>query len=91
MLALTLSFGHQEEHPACKKISVWTEVQMFAYGPADATASKTPSSLASLKNRLVFPFWYWLTQVVLEKRPLNVCSSSSSCRAMEMNLIATNW
>ena len=38
---------------------------------------KTPSSLASLKSRLILPFWYWLTQVVLEKRPLNGCSRSS--------------
>jgi len=27
--------------------------------------------LASLKSRIVLPFWCWLTQVVLEKRPLN--------------------
>ena len=39
---------------------------------------RTPSSLASFKSILVLPFWYWLTQVVLEKRPLNGCSSSSS-------------
>jgi len=38
---------------------------------------KTPSSLASLKSRLVLPFWYWLNQVVLEKRPLNGCSNTS--------------
>jgi len=31
---------------------------------------QTPSSLASSKSRLVLPFWYWLAQVVLEKRPL---------------------
>jgi len=37
---------------------------------------KTPSSLASFKSRLVLPFWYRLIQVVLEKRPLNGCSSS---------------
>ena len=36
---------------------------------------KTPSSLASFKSGLVLPFWYRLTQVVLEKRPLNRCSS----------------
>ena len=30
-------------------------------------------SLASEKSRLVLPFWYRLTQVVLEKRPLNGC------------------
>ena len=39
-----------------------------AYCPADATAS-----LASVKSRLVLPFLYWLTRVVPEKRPLNVC------------------
>ena len=40
--------------------------------------SKIPSSLASFKSRLVLPFWYWLTQVVMEKRTLDVFSSSSS-------------
>jgi len=38
---------------------------------------KTQLSLASFKSRLVLPFWCWLTQVFLEKRPLNGCSSSS--------------
>jgi len=33
----------------------------FAYGPADATA--TPSSLASLKSRMVMHFVCWLTQM----------------------------
>jgi len=36
--------------------------------------SKTPSSIASLKFRLVLPLSYWLAQVVLKKRPLNGCS-----------------
>ena len=40
--------------------------------------SQTPSSLTLFKSRLVLPFWYWLTQVVLEKGPLNSCGSSSS-------------
>ena len=39
---------------------------------------KTPSSLASFKSRLILPFWYRHTQVVLEKRLSNRCSSSSS-------------
>ena len=39
---------------------------------------KTPSSLASSKSRLVLPFWCRLTRVVLEKRPLDGCSGSSS-------------
>ena len=34
-------------------------------------------SLASVKSRLVLPFWYWLTRVVPDKGPLNgyVCLS----------------
>jgi len=39
---------------------------------------KTPKSLALLKSRLVLPFWYWLTQVVLKKRPLNGCRGRRS-------------
>jgi len=77
--ALTLLVGYQEEHPACKNwvMRCWcgylsgARCRLSAYGPADATASKTPSS-ASFKSRLVFPFWYRLTQVVLEKRLLSV-------------------
>jgi len=36
---------------------------------------KTPSSLALFRSRLVLPFWYQLTQVVLQKRLLNRCSN----------------
>ena len=40
---------------------------------------KTPSSLASIKFRLVLPFWCLLTQFVLVKRPLlNGCGNSNS-------------
>jgi len=42
----------------------------LAYGPADATHSL---SLASVKSRLVLPFWYQLTRVVPDKGPLNGC------------------
>ena len=35
---------------------------------------ETPSPLASFKSRLVLPFWYQLSQVVLEKRLLDGCS-----------------
>jgi len=52
--------------------------RLFAYGPADATASKKPIISCSCKSRLVLPFWYRITQAVLEKRPLNGCSTSSS-------------
>ena len=35
-------------------------------------------SSCSSKIQIDFTFWYWLTRVVLEKRPLNGSSSSSS-------------
>jgi len=60
-----LLVGRQEGHPACKKLSggvlawlsVWSVMQ----------------TLASVKSRLVLPFWYRLTWVVPEKGPLNGC------------------
>ena len=52
-------------------LSVWSKVQTCIC-PADATA--TPLSLASVKSRLVLPFWYLLTRVVPEKRAVKrVC------------------
>ena len=55
-------------------ISVWSEVQIVClYASWCHCHPKTLSSLASFKCRLVLPFWYQLTQVVLEKRPLNGC------------------
>jgi len=85
--ALTLLVGQQEGHPACKKqsggvltwLSVWSEVQTCIWPSWYHCHSL---SLAPVKSRLVLPSWYRLTQVVLEKRPLNgcsSCSSSSSC------------
>ena len=62
-------------------------------GPSDATA--TPSSLASLKSRLVSPFWCQLTQVVLEKRPLNGClglyHSKSRCITQWLEQCTQIW
>ena len=71
--ALTLLARQQEEYPAHKKLSdgvlvwlsVWSEVRMIVHGPADATA--TASSLASLKSRMILPFWYRLIQIILEE------------------------
>ena len=71
-----------EGHPACKKLSggvlawlsVWSEVQTCIW-PSWCHCHSL--SLAPVKSRLVLPFWYRLTQLVLEKRPLNGCSSLS--------------
>ena len=45
-------------------LSVWSKVQ---------TCHCHSLSLASVKSRLVLPFWYQLTWVVPDKGPLNVC------------------
>ena len=76
--ALTLLVGRQEGHPACKKLScgvlawlsVWSEVQTCIWPSWCHCHSQ---SLASVKSRLVLPFWYRLTWVVPEKGPLNGC------------------
>ena len=76
--ALTLLVGWQEGHPACKKLSggvmawlsVWSEVQTCIW-PSWCHCHSL--SLASVKSRLVLPFWYRSTWVVLEKGPLNRC------------------
>ena len=51
---------------------------------------KIPLFLASFKSRLVLPFWYWHTEVVLEKRSLNGCSKVAifrlhNCAALTFN------
>ena len=73
-----LLVGRQERHPACKKLSggvlvwlsVWSEVQTCIWASWCHCHSL---SLASVKSRLVLPFWYWLTRVVPEKKPINGC------------------
>ena len=76
--ALTLLVERQEGHPACKKLSggvlawlsVWREMQTCIW-PSWCHCHSL--SLASVKSRLVLPFWYRLTQVVPAKGPLNGC------------------
>ena len=51
-------------------LSVWSEVQTCIWSSRCHFHSL---SLASLKSRLVLPFWYWLTRVVPDKGPLNGC------------------
>ena len=89
--ALTLLVGRQKGHSACKKLSgvvlawlsVWREVQTCIW--PNWCHCHSSLSLASVKSRLVLPFWYRLTWVVLEKWPLNRCvcvSVVSDCRML---------
>ena len=90
---MTLLVGRQEGHPACKKLSggvlawlsVWSEVQTCIW---PSWCHYHSLSLAPVKFRLVLPFWYRLTQVVLEKRPLNGCSCSSSMWFFKMEFFS---
>jgi len=76
--ALTLLVGRQEGHPACKNRVVGccrgylSGVRCrLAYMPSWCHCHSL--SRASVKSRLVLPFWYRPTLVVLEKGPLNGC------------------
>jgi len=67
-------------------LSVWSEVQTcilpswcHCYSP----------SLASIKSRLVLPFWYQLTRVVPDKRPLNGCVCVCVCYSSMVYVVAT--
>jgi len=64
--------------PEVEIVCIW--VQLMPLHP------KNPSSLASLKSGLVLPFWYRLTQVVLEKTPLN----SSCVHVMHLSYSVTS-
>ena len=76
--ALTLLVGRLEGHPACKKasggvlawLSVWSEMQTCIW-PSGLHCHSL--FLASVKSRMVLPFLYQLTRVVLDKGLLNGC------------------
>jgi len=75
---LTLLVGRQEGHPACGGgVGV---VVCLEQGADLHMAQLMPLPLtASLKSRLVLPFWYRLTWVVSDKGPLNGCVCVCVC------------
>ena len=52
-------------------LSVWSDEVQTCIWPSRCRCHSL--SLASVKSRLVLPFWYRLTRVVPEKGPLNGC------------------
>jgi len=74
-------------------LSVWSKVQMICIWSSWCHCQPIISCYSKIQNSL--PFWCWLTQVVVENRSLNGCSSSTnmyhtSCQEqilMKLNLI----
>ena len=90
--ALMLLVGRQEGHPACKKTEWWgADVVICLERGASLHMAQLihrhSLSLASVKSRLVLPFWYWLTWVVPDKGPLNVCVLSVDSHANSSHFI----
>jgi len=79
-----LLVGRQEGHPACKKLSgrvlawlsVWSKVQTCIW-PSGCHCHSL--SLASVKSRLVFPFWYRLTWGPGQRAVKLVCVCVRAC------------
>ena len=76
--ALMLLVGRQEGHSACKKTQWWGAgvVICLEQGADLHTAQLMPMPLAVScfsKMQIGLPFWYRLTQVVLDKGLLNGC------------------
>jgi len=75
--ALMLLVGSQEGHPARKKTEWWGAGMVICLerGADLHMAQLTPLPLtvsyASVKSRLVLPFWYRLTWVVPDKVPID--------------------
>jgi len=94
-----LGLGWQEGHPACKKLSgevlvwlsVWSDEQTICIWSSWCHCHPIISCCSKIQNGL--PFWCRLTQVVLEKRPLNGCSSSSilHCTTCHRSVCGTDW
>ena len=81
--ALMLLVG--KDHPAYKNwvMRCWcgylsgVRCRLFAHGPVDAITTPKPHHIAAFKSRLILPFWYRLTHIVLEETMKRVSSSSS--------------
>jgi len=96
----------QEGHSACKKLSdgvlvwlsVWSEVQTCIW-PSWCHCHSL--SVASVKSRLILPFWYRPTRVVLQKGPLSGCTrvkrrtldipNSILSAALRFSMLMSRW
>ena len=99
--ALTLLVGHQEEHPACQKTEWWGagvvicldweyEMQMICIWSSWCHCHLIISCF--IKIQIGLTFCCQLTQVVLEKRPLNgfLSVSFETCRERDLTVQPVN-
>ena len=89
---LMLLVGRQEGHPACKKpwaVGWWHDyVERGAACIYPCRWCRCQSlSLASVKSRLVLPFWYRLTRVVQDNGPLNGCMCSEKVKRLVASVL----
>jgi len=89
--ALTLLVEWQEGHPTCKKLSGGAGVVICPEQGADlhiAQLMPLPLTVSCFsKSRLVLPFWYWLTWVVMQQKHfgdqmLCYCTYALGCIAL---------
>jgi len=81
---LTLLVGCQEEHPACRSwlMRCWRDclsgvrcrLSAYCLSVLMPLPPQNPVIACLIYLPLVLPFWYWLTEVVLENRLFNGCS-----------------
>jgi len=75
--SLTLLVGRQEGHPACKKTEWWgAGIVICLVRGADlhmAQLMPLPLTVSCFSKIQTGFISHWLTQVVLDKGPLNVC------------------
>ena len=69
-------------------LSVWSKVQMICILSSWGHCHPIISCSSKIQNGLLVPFWCQLTQVVLEKRPLNKCSTSSRQKQTPKNSLS---
>ena len=66
-------------------LSLWSEVQTCIWRSWCHCHSLF---LASVKSKLVLPFWYWLTRVVPDKGSFNgICCSYTQCRVWNFDVV----
>jgi len=94
--ALTLLFGRQEEHPACKKTEWWGGGVVICLEQCAelhiAQLMPLPLTVSCFSKIQALPFWYRLTRVVPDKGPLNgcVCVSMGAVMALEAGSQTSN-